>query len=91
MASVGAKVKFLPPYSPDLFPIELCWSKNKVIVRSEGYLTSNVLDDAITKTINAITDENALNCFHHCGLFLQPIRQLIFVVDLMANSCTLKY
>ncbi|MBA4451178.1 transposase, partial [Cylindrospermopsis raciborskii CS-506_D] len=25
--SVGAKVKFLPPYSPDLSPIELCWSK----------------------------------------------------------------
>ncbi|WP_375512044.1 transposase [uncultured Nostoc sp.] len=24
--SVGAKVKFLPPYSPDLSPIELCWS-----------------------------------------------------------------
>ncbi|MEE6161056.1 transposase [Cylindrospermopsis raciborskii DSH] len=29
--SVGAKVKFLPPYSPDLSPIELCWSKLKAI------------------------------------------------------------
>lgn len=27
--SVGAKVKFLPSYSPDLSPIELCWSKLK--------------------------------------------------------------
>ncbi|QIR39286.1 hypothetical protein HCG51_22945 [Tolypothrix sp. PCC 7910] len=32
--SVGAKVKFLPPYSPDLFPIELCWSKLKQFLRS---------------------------------------------------------
>ncbi len=32
--SVGAKVKFLPPYSPDLSPIELCWSKLKEILRS---------------------------------------------------------
>ncbi|MGL5032637.1 MAG: transposase, partial [Microcystaceae cyanobacterium] len=31
---VGAKVKFLPPYSPDLSPIELCWSKLKEIIRS---------------------------------------------------------
>ncbi|MGL5035518.1 MAG: transposase, partial [Microcystaceae cyanobacterium] len=31
--SVGAKVKFLPPYSPDLSPIELCWSKLKEIIR----------------------------------------------------------
>ncbi|MCC5638245.1 IS630 family transposase [Nostoc sp. CHAB 5844] len=29
--SVGAKVKFLPPYSPDLSPIELCWSKLKTL------------------------------------------------------------
>lgn len=32
--SVGAQVKFLPPYSPDLSPIELCWSKIKEILRS---------------------------------------------------------
>ncbi|WP_442944692.1 transposase [Nostoc sp.] len=28
---IGAKVKFLPPYSPDLSPIELSWSKLKEI------------------------------------------------------------
>ena len=71
---VGSKVKFLAPYSPDLFPIELCRSKIKVIFRSEAARTSNVLDEVITKAINAITDENALNCFHHSGLFLEPIR-----------------
>ncbi|WP_442939863.1 transposase [Nostoc sp.] len=32
--SVGAKVKFLPPYSPDLSPIEQCLSKLKQFLRS---------------------------------------------------------
>lgn len=72
--SVGAKVKFLPPYSPDLSPIELCWSKLKEILRSAKTQTSDALDQAITKAVNAITDENALNWFNHCGLFFEPIR-----------------
>ena len=66
-------MKFLPPYSPDLSTIELCWSKIKVILRSSEARTSNILDEAITKAINAITDENALNWFDRCGLFLEPI------------------
>ena len=85
------RVKLLSPYSPDLFPIELSWSKIQVILRYEAAWTSNVLEEAITKAINAITDENALNWFDSCGLFLEPIIFLIFVVDLMANSCHLKY
>ena len=85
------RVKFLSPYSPDLFPIELSWSKIQVILRYEAAWTSNVLDEAITKAINAITDENVLNWFDPCGLFLEPIIFLIFVVDLMANRRHLKY
>lgn len=72
--SVGAKVKFLPPYSPDLSPIELCWSKIKAILRNNAARTSSILDEVLTLAINSITDENALNWFHHCGLFLEPIR-----------------
>jgi transposase len=70
-------VKFLSPYSPDLFPIELYCSKIQVILRYEAAWTSNVLEEAITKAINAITDENALNGLYDCGLFLEPIRLLI--------------
>ncbi|WP_333131798.1 IS630 family transposase [Microcoleus sp. Pol11C3] len=72
--SVGARVKFLPPYSPDLSPIEFCWSKIKAILRSQVSRTSNILNEAITQPINAITDDNALNWFDHCGLFLEPVR-----------------
>jgi len=72
--SVGAKVKFLPPYSPDLSPIELCWSKLKEIIRSAKARTIEALDAAITMAINAITDEDALNWFHHCGICFEPFR-----------------
>jgi transposase len=67
--SVGAKVKFLPPYSPDLSPIELCWSKIKEIIRSAKARTSDALDEAISLAISAITEENALDWFNHCGLW----------------------
>ncbi|MFN9608251.1 MAG: transposase [Pseudanabaena sp.] len=72
--SVGAKVKFLPPYSPDLSPIELCWSKLKKIIRSAKARTIKDLDAAITKSIQTITDEDALNLFHHCGICFEPFR-----------------
>ena len=74
LESVGAQIKFLPPYSPDLSPIELCWSKLKEILRSAQARTTEALDEAITMAINAITDDNALSWFHHCGLFLEPIK-----------------
>ena len=72
--SVGAQVKFLPPYSPDLSPIELCWSKIKEILRSAEARTSRAIDEAISIAISAITEENALNWFSHCGLFFESIR-----------------
>jgi transposase len=72
--SFGVKVKFLPPYSPDLSPIELCWSKIKEIMRSEAARSSETLDAALTKAINGITDENTFHWFNHCSLFLEPIR-----------------
>jgi transposase len=66
-------VKILPPYSPDLSPIELCWSKLKEILPSAKTGTFDALDEAITRAVNVITDENALNWFNHCGLFFEPI------------------
>ncbi|WP_157260006.1 transposase [Chamaesiphon minutus] len=72
--SVGASVKFLPPYSPDLSPIELCWSKLKEILRSIGARTTAHLERAISVAIDRITDDNALSWFHHCGLYLEKIR-----------------
>jgi transposase len=69
--AAGAKVVFLPPYSPDLSPIELCWSKLKQLLRSAKARTPEALDQALTKIINeCISDDDALGWFAHCGLFI---------------------
>ncbi|MDZ8257177.1 transposase [Nostoc sp. ChiQUE01b] len=67
--SVGAKVKFLPPYSPDLSPIELCWSKLKQFLRSCEARTTESLNQAMAFAVNYITEDDAFAWFNHCGLF----------------------
>ena len=67
--SVGAIVKFLPPYSPDLSPIEQCLSKLKQFLRSSKARTLESLNQAMTLAINYITEDNAFGWFNHCGLF----------------------
>jgi len=66
--SAGAAVKFLPSYSPDLSPIEFCWSTLKEILPSTKARTFDALNEAITTAVYAITDESALNWFHRWGL-----------------------
>ncbi|MBD2461340.1 transposase [Oscillatoria sp. FACHB-1407] len=69
--AVSAKVVFLPPYSPDLSPIELCWSKLKQLLRSAKAGTVEALDQALTQIINErISTDDALGWFAHCGLFI---------------------
>jgi transposase len=69
--AVGAKVIFLAPYSPDLSPIELCWSKLKQLLRSAKARTSEALDQELTKIINElISEDDTLGWFAHCGLFI---------------------
>ncbi|MBM0743549.1 transposase [Phormidium sp. CLA17] len=67
--AVGAQVVFLPPYSPDLSPIELCWSKLKQFLRSKAARTREALDQAMTEAVHYITENDALSWFNHCGLF----------------------
>ncbi len=67
--SVGAFVKFLPPYSPDLSPIELCWSKIKQFLRSSKARTSESLNQAMAEVVNYITEDDTFGWFNHCGLF----------------------
>ena len=68
--SVGAKVKFLPPYSPDLSPIELCWSKLKQFLCSCEARTPESLNQAMADAVNYITEDDAFGWFNHCGLFI---------------------
>jgi transposase len=49
----------LPPYSPDFFPIEECWSNIKTIVRTKAARTLERLWQAITEALAAITSQDA--------------------------------
>jgi transposase len=70
ISSVGAKLVFLPAYSPDLSPIELCWSKFKDFLRSREPRTQEELDRTITEAIAQITEDDVFGWFAHCGLFI---------------------
>lgn len=67
--AVGAQLVFLPPYSPDLSPIELCWSKLKQFLRSKAARTYEALNLAMSEGVNYITEDDAIGWFNHCGLF----------------------
>ena len=71
--AAGARLLYLPPYSPDLNPIEQAWSKVKQILRSLKARTAEALESAVAEALNAITAETALAWFAHCGYGLQHI------------------
>jgi transposase len=68
--SVGASVKFLPPYSPDFNPIENCWSKLKEFLRDQESRTYEELNRAIKQAINLITDKDVVGWFTHCCYYV---------------------
>lgn len=68
--AVGARLVFLPPYSPDLSPIELCWSKVKQFLRSYAARTYEALDQALTDVMCYVTEDDALGWFNQRGLFI---------------------
>ena len=57
--AVGAECLYLPPYSPDLNPIEKAWSKLKQLLRSARARTVPDLDAALTQLLPQITPQNA--------------------------------
>jgi transposase len=65
--AAGAIACFLPPYSPDLNPIEQMWSKVKSILRSLKARTAEALLDAIGVALRAVTAADAHGWFAHCG------------------------
>jgi transposase len=67
IAAAGATLVYLPPYSPDLNPIEQCWAKIKELLRSVKARTAPLLEYAIAEAMRCISGENAHAWFHHCG------------------------
>ena len=65
--AAGATVLYLPPYSPDLNPIEMIWSKVKGVLRTIAARTVDALHDAFGVALAAVTPADILGCFRHCS------------------------
>ena len=60
-------IKYLPPYSPDLNPIENMWSKIKGILREKSTRTRETLFEAIRFAFESISPQNVKGWFRGCG------------------------
>jgi transposase len=69
--AAGAFVLFLPPYSPDLNPIELMWSKIKAILRKLKVRAKDQLDDAIAHAFSCVSSSDISGWFSHDGYYLR--------------------
>lgn len=67
---VGARLLYLPPYSPDLSPIEPMWSKVKQSLRSLAARTVDALQEAVTTALTSVTAADCQGFFRHCGYTL---------------------
>ena len=68
--TAAAKLLYLPPYSPDLNPIEKAWSKLKQILRTAKARSEELLDQATGEALKLITSEDAKGWFRHCNVGL---------------------
>jgi len=65
--SMGCELLYLPPYSPDLNPIEEAFSKMKGILRKAETRSREALVEAMGRALDAITLQDARGFFEHCG------------------------
>lgn len=65
--AAGCRLVFLPPYSPDLNPIEECWSKVKAQLRKAGARTREALEQAIGEALALVTKPDLRGWFTHAG------------------------
>jgi len=70
--AVGAEVWYLPPYSPDLNPIELMWSKVKEYLRAAKARTQTTLINALGEALRTVTGDDLWNWFRRAGYDAHP-------------------
>ena len=66
----GARLEFLPPYSSDFNPIELCWSKVKTALRAAKARTFEALLEALASALRSVSPADIRAWFAHCGYAL---------------------
>ena len=70
--AAGASLMFIPPYSPDLNPIEMAFSKLKALLRAGAIRTVDALWNALGTLVDYFTPEECPNYFRHDGYFQSP-------------------
>lgn len=73
LEKAGAKILYLPAYSPDLNPIEMCWSKVKSYLKAAKARTVEELRMAIGRALASISRSDIAAWFRHCGYRDQPV------------------
>ena len=70
----GARLLFLPPYSPDFSPIEFAWKEMKAHLRRGQYRDYATLRPGIEEALKGVTAEQMQAFYKHCGYskYLQP-------------------
>jgi len=67
IAAAGAAILYLPPYSPDLNPIEPLFAKLKALLRKTAARTRDDLWQAIGRLLDTCSPTECANYLHHCG------------------------
>ncbi len=65
--AAGASIRYLPPYSPDLNPIEKLFSKLKALLRKAAKRTVESLWEEIGRIISSLSPDECSNYFGACG------------------------
>lgn len=65
--AAGAQLRYLPPYSPDLNPIELAFAKLKALLRKRGERTISGLWDFLGEALDAFAPDECRRYVRHCG------------------------
>jgi transposase len=77
VARVGARVRLLPSYSPDLNPIELLWSSVKRSLRAVAQRTADGVKQVVRSALRHVPTQHCSSWFRHCGHRAQGKRSLV--------------
>jgi transposase len=67
LKDAGFQLLYLPRYSPDLSPIEPCWSKLKTLLRGRAPRSREAIEQDLPPSLKAVTAHDAQNWFKFCG------------------------
>jgi transposase len=72
IVAAGATLLFIPPYSPDLNPIEMAFAKLKALLRAKAIRTVEALWNTLGTLVGCFTPKECANFFRHDGYFQSP-------------------